>query len=132
MTREETKKEIKEINARLKASWMTRKKLNAICREIMASEEGDERKAFLVGCEAENYLDDCSGRFPEIRAIEARQQAMQDEATGTARKPIYCPTCGHWSPAPPLKWVSLCRDWERTKRALIKKVASTILKGKAA
>jgi hypothetical protein len=132
MTREEMERERTEIKAWLKAHMRTRKKLNATCREIMASEESDDRKAFLVKREAESYLDDASHRFPEIRAINARIQAMEDEHTGTPDRPTYCPTCGTWSPAPPLKWVGLCRDWARTKRALIKKVASTILKRKAA
>lgn len=130
MTREEMEREGKEIEALLKRR--NRKIFDATCREIMTSAKSDERKAFLVTNEAESYMDDAFHRFPECREIEARQLAVQEEHTGTPERPTYCPTCGTWSPAPPMKWVALCRDWARAKKARIKKLAGDLLKGKAA
>lgn len=132
MTREEMERERKEIETWLKLKRRNRKKFEATCREIMKSAETDERKVFLVAVEAESYMDDAFHRFPECREIEARQLAMQEEHTGTPERPTYCPTCGAWSPAPPIKWVALCRDWARAKKARIKKLAGDVLKKKAA
>jgi hypothetical protein len=112
--------------------WRTRKDFLAECQKIMASNESDEQKTFLVSCEAESYLDDAFHRYPECREIKARQQAMENEHMGTPERPTYCPTCGTWSPAPPLKWVGLCSTWSRAKKALIKKLAAGVRKGKAA
>jgi len=125
--------EIKEINARMRERKTTRAKLIARCREIIASSDlSDAEKTDHMMSEAEHYMDDNGERLQELRAINDLQWAMEDEHTGTRQRPTYCPTRGTWSPSAPPKWVALCKKWEKTKTALIEKVAASINKGKAA
>jgi hypothetical protein len=133
MTKEEIRREIKEINQRMKEMKHTRPKLIAECSKILASNDlNDTEKAAHVSVEAESYMEDNSHRFQEMRKIEAMQQKMWDEHSGTSQRPTYCPTCNEWYPSAPPKMEALYKQWRNAFIVLRDKIAVAILKGKAA
>lgn len=112
---------------------MTKKEFSKKCREIMASTELTETgKSAAIEHEATMFVEGIISGFPEIRSVEKRVAAIEDEYLTGRKGPTFCPTCSTWSPKEPPALGPLYREWDGIKDRKIGEVCRKVLAGKAA